>query len=77
MPRWRRRGRRGDACGLAQAAQLRAEQHAQDGRLGRGVVRIRGWPRADRHVSIHYRSDVEKPVRDPAVAGLATRATRA
>ena len=62
---------RGDALGLAQAAQLRAEQHAQDGRLGRDVIRVGAQLRADRHASFHHRSDVDRPNRSATAAGQA------
>jgi hypothetical protein len=62
---------RGDALGLAQAAQLRAERHAQDGRLGRDVIRVGARLRADRHASFHHRSEVERPDRGATAAGQA------
>ena len=62
---------RGDALGLAQPAQLRAQQHAQDGRLGRDVIRVGVRLRANRHASFHHRSDVDRPDRSATVAGQA------
>ena len=59
---------RRDTRRLAKAAQLRAEQHAQDKTVERRVIQARIWLLAARHLSIHaYCSDADRPaLRVPA-----------